>query len=447
MSEVIPVAALTAARPHWWQDPYAVLLRTAIVIGWLPGFTLGLLLMLELAVLRQAGMGWWPHAQTHAHAQIYGFVGLFFFGVATQILPRFLSQPLVGRGWLSLGALLLGASLLGRLSIQPFGASALRNGLLIAVAWTGLVGAALIVGVFARTAVLSARPPERWQALLLLGFISWLGGALASFWGTMSLAQGQMLVAQPVNELVLFLGLWGFATPATMAVGIRVFPNFLLLQSPRDRAQVISIGIYAAGVAVMSSSWLIQVASIEALAICQLLRFIGWLLLAGGGSGFLWSLRVFESPARESVSPHITLPTRLWFRIAYGYLFAALMLGMVFAAREWLGGPPASSTEMSAQRHTLAMGYLMPLIIGMAGRILPEFSGEMTRHPRVLASLVWLWIVGAALRVGGELWSGYTGPGMVFMTIGATLAFTGFAWFSVRLWLAIGRRRPDAFGT
>jgi hypothetical protein len=70
----------------------------------------------------------------------------------------------------------------------------------------------------------------------------------------------------------------------------------------------------------------------------------------------------------------------------------------------------------------------------------------MTRRPRVLGALVWLWISGAGLRVVGELWGGYSGPGTLPMTAGAVLAFIGFAWFSVRLWASIGRRRLDALG-
>ena len=69
VSEVIPLSVLTGARPPWWHDAYGVLLRTSLVVGWLPGFTLGLVLMLELALFHQVGIGWWPHAETHAHAQ------------------------------------------------------------------------------------------------------------------------------------------------------------------------------------------------------------------------------------------------------------------------------------------------------------------------------------------------------------------------------------------
>ena len=164
MSDVIPVGALTVARPLWWQDPYGVLLRTAVIVGWLPGFALGLVLLLELALLQRVGVGWWPHAQTHAHAQIYGFVGLFFFGVATQILPRFLGRPLEGRAIVSLGGLLLGTSLIGRLSVQPFPSGSLRDTCLHVAAWVGLLGGLVIFLVFARNVALTSRPRERWHS-------------------------------------------------------------------------------------------------------------------------------------------------------------------------------------------------------------------------------------------------------------------------------------------
>jgi hypothetical protein len=437
---------LTGARRPWWQDPYGVLLRTAVVVGWLPGFSLGLVLLLELALLQRLGAGWWPHAQTHAHAQIYGFAGLFFFGVATQILPRFLGHPLTGRGTISAGGLLLGASLIARLSVQPFASGTLRDAALLAAAWIGMLGGALIVVVFARAVVASARPRERWQLLLGLGLLSWALGMLAVFWSTVALAQGQMLIPQPIQELALHLGLWGFIVPVTLAVSLRAFPNLLLLRPGPVLAQRGAIAVYIVGFASVALTWFAQAAFIITVDIAAGPRAAGWLAMALGGGLLVWSLRVYEPPSRASQAPHITEPTRLWFRLAAGYLLLALIGSVYFSIREAVFSAPASALEMSATRHALAMGYLMPLIVGMAGRILPEHSGDMTRRSRELAAMVWLWLVGAGLRVAGELWSGYAGPGAVLMSVGATLAFFGFAWFSIRLWASIGRRRPETLG-
>ena len=393
MSDVIPVGSLTAERPPWWQDPYGVLLRTAVVVGWLPGFALGLVLLLELALLQRAGVGWWPHAQTHAHAQVYGFVGLFFFGVASQILPRFLGRPLEGRPLVSFGGLLLGVSLLARLAVQPFGSTELRDVLMHLAAWVGLMGGVAVVLVFARNVALSSRSRERWQILMGLGLVSWLLGMLAIFWSTVALAQGQMLVPRPIYELSLQLGLWGFVVPVTLAVGLRAFPNLLLLRPGAAHAQRAAIVCYALGVTTVAATWLAQASLLTTVDEMAGPRAVGWMAMALGGAILIWSLRVYEPPVRASQAPHITEPTRLWFRLAAGYLLLALFLSAYFAIREGFAGVTASALEMSAVRHALGMGYVMPLIIGMAGRILPELSGDMTRHPREHAMLMWLWLI------------------------------------------------------
>jgi hypothetical protein len=322
----------------------------------------------------------------------------------------------------------------------------LRDGLMLLTAIVGLLGALLTVLPFALTAMSSPRRWEAWQRLVLVGFGCWILGSIASFVGTLGLAAGQMLIAQALNELVIVAGLWGFAACVTLAVGFRIFPNFLLLQPMRTRSMAGATVLYGLGLALVGAGWSGQAVSDDQLSTWQMLRAMGWLFLTSGGAGLIWSLRIFEAPLRESVAPHITYPTKLWFRIAYTYFLLSLGMGSWFAVREWLNGVIPDGTALSAQRHAIAMGYLMPIIVGMAGRILPEFSAEMARRQKVLTALVWSWIVGAGLRIGGELWTGYNTPGMIVMVAGATLAFLGFAWFSVRLWVSIGRRKPETIG-
>jgi hypothetical protein len=297
--------------------------------------------------------------------------------------------------------------------------------------------------IFARAVASSSRARGRWQLFLGLGLASWMLGILAVFWSTIALAEGQMLIPQPIQELSLHFGLWGFSVPVTLAVGLRAFPNLLLLRPGSASGQRTASLAYIVGTTVVAVTWLVQASQIATNELTAMPRAVGWLVMASGGAMLVWSLRIYEPPLRASQAPHITEPTRLWFRLAVAFLLFALMFNAYFSMREALTGVGASAVEISAVRHSLAMGYLMPLIIGMAGRILPELSGDMTRHPKELAFLMWLWLAGAGLRVAGELWTGYVGPGAMMMAVGATLAFLGFAWFSVRLWASVGRRRPQ----
>jgi hypothetical protein len=118
-------------------------------------------------------------------------------------------------------------------------------------------------------------------------------------------------------------------------------------------------------------------------------------------------------------------------------LLVAAATNLGIATQETLGGT-ASLTQLSAARHLLAQGFLLPLIVLMAARILPGYSRYMLYRPRLLAALVWSLLVGAALRGGGGLIGGY-GPGWnVLVALGGALAVIAFAVFAVGLWRATG---------
>ena len=99
-------------------------------------------------------------------------------------------------------------------------------------------------------------------------------------------------------------------------------------------------------------------------------------------------------------------------------------------------GVPLSLTEASAARHLLAQGFLLPVIVYMAARILPGYSGYMLHRPRLLATLVWSLLAGAALRGGAELIGGYAPGWGAAVALGGTLAVVVFVVFGVGLWRA-----------
>jgi hypothetical protein len=69
-------------------------------------------------------------------------------------------------------------------------------------------------------------------------------------------------------------------------------------------------------------------------------------------------------------------------------------------------GVPTSLTELSSARHLVAHGFLLPVMVYMAARILPGYSGYMLHRARLLAGLVWTLLIGATLRGGAELLAG-----------------------------------------
>jgi hypothetical protein len=65
-----------------------------------------------------------------------------------------------------------------------------------------------------------------------------------------------------------------------------------------------------------------------------------------------------------------------------------------------------STTELSAARHSLAQGFLLPLMVSMASRLLPIYSADALRRRGLLEVTVDLLMVGAHVRVGAEMIGG-----------------------------------------
>jgi uncharacterized protein involved in response to NO len=157
------------------------------------------------------------------------------------------------------------------------------------------------------------------------------------------------------------------------------------------------------------------------------------------------ALRLYEPAARPSGRPQITNPTRTWFRLAYLWLLGAALVLAWLSAREAFGGLPASFTELSAARHAITMGFLMVMLVGMAARILPGYSGWATPRPRFLTVMIGLLLAGALLRVGGELSGGYGGIYGPLTGLGGLLGAFGYLLFAATLWPALGRLpNPDS---
>ncbi|MBA2447127.1 MAG: NnrS family protein [Chloroflexi bacterium] len=426
------------ARPT--IDPYPALARAALLLAWAPGFGLGLYLLLGIVLQWDVGAGWLPLGQAHGHAQVFGFTALFILAVGTVLFPRFLSAPLTRPRQARLGGILIAVGVGLRFLLQPLEAGLTRGVGLVLAAALELVGAGLFAHATLGVARASIQPWAAWRRALALGLGSLVLGYLLNLAASLELAGGRAIVSPALDEALLHLGIWGFIVPVTLAVGLKIFPQFLLLRPPRARLFGPAIVAYGIGMALVVAGWLVQGWRPELIAEARWLRLGGWSTQTAALLLHTFALRLFEPAARRSGMPHITNPTRLWFRLAFGWLLVAVALGAFFAARESTTGSAVGFVEASAQRHALTMGYLLPLLVGMAGRILPGFSGEMTRRPRVLAGMVWLLLVGATLRVGGQLLGGYVGLAGMLTALGGTLAFLGFAWFAWLLWPTLGRK-------
>jgi hypothetical protein len=211
-----------------------------------------------------------------------------------------------------------------------------------------------------------------------------------------------------------------------LAVSGRVFPKFLLLRPTRDALIRPALALWTLGSLGTPAVWVVLQGAPAARTLTVLAQLVAAVLFVAG-------LRLYELPTRASGTPYVTNPTRRWARLAFAMLLVAAAANLGIATAETLG-ITTTLTQLSAARHLLAQGFLLPLIVLMAARILPGYSGYMLHRSRLLAALVWSLLIGAALRGGAELVGGYSPGWSLLVALGGTLTVIAFTVFAVGLW-------------
>ncbi len=419
------------SRTALLNNPHALLIRTSLALGTLVGFALGLYLIVGFAFGLPLVATSPALVQVHGQVQALGFVGLFILGVGAQILPRFHASQLPRPRQVALGGLVLGTGLVLRAVSQPIiGGEPLRGAALILSGLLELAGVVLALSVFAAMIRRSVQPRETPLLPITMGG-SLMAALLLNVVVCVELAQGSLVAPFGHDEALLHLELWGFASTMVLAVAGRIFPRFLLLQPTREGLMLGALALWLVGSFGVPLAWLFG-------AELPVLRAVAALAQLAGACGYVVAIRLYEQPLRKSGMPHVTDPTRLWARVAFALVLLAAAANFGLALAE-AAGYPAPQTGISAARHALAQGFLLPVIVVMAARILPGYSGEMLHRPRLLAGLVWTLFAGAALRFAAEFAGGYAPGWGALSALGGTLGVAAFLVFAWGLWRASGR--------
>jgi hypothetical protein len=276
---------------------------------------------------------------------------------------------------------------------------------------------------------------EPWRRFVAVGGVA-LGTALALYlWCGLGLAAGDVVVPQGLDEALIHLELAGFATSLAFAVASRIFGRFLLLRtrSSLDARVPLLALLWGTGLTLVALGWIVAVPW------AAWLRFLGSLVELAVLVSWLWLIGLYSRPSRDSGTPHVTNPTRGWVRLAFLFLVLSAALHVGLFGREVIEGTPPSITELSAARHALGQGFLLPLMVPMAARLLPIFSADMLKHKLRLELTVDLLLLGAFVRVVAEAIGGYgtfTGP---LVALGGTMSVIGSAVFAVGMWSSLGR--------
>lgn len=403
----------------------AAFILAGLVFLALPGTFLGVWNLIVISEHRAATAASTAWIQAHGHAQLFGWVGSFIFGISLYVLPK-----IRGRGLKKFGMVWT-----------------------IWALWTAGVGWRWWAGIGARewrvglagSAFLELTAYVLVQRILLFGgrrqkpedLGSWLGICGFSALGLalllnlalcifVALRGDQPLFTLQWDSTFLVIALWGFAVTVAWGFSTRFVTIFLGLQAPLHwAARWLSIGI---GV----------------LVVCALARqFLAADLLALALTVYaVRALRIFNAPARPAKLIGVYKHYPAFIRLAYAWLLIGSGLGV---AAHFV---PALTGLGGASRHAITVGFIATLIFALGPRILPSFlGGRELFSVTLMAVSLWLLSVGCVLRVvsesvayssGGALWallpvSAFLELGAVVafvVNLGATLAQPTPAWFS-----------------
>jgi hypothetical protein len=120
-----------------------------------------------------------------------------------------------------------------------------------------------------------------------------------------------------------------------------------------------------------------------------------------------------------------------WFlRMSLIWLGTGMLLALVMAFE-----PLRVPTVRTAHMHALLAGFVSGMIFGVAYHVLPRFSGNALRSPRLAMVHLWTGNLGVAALVAGWLSMGLIPGGWVFLHRGGAVAFAlGAGLFIYNIW-------------
>ena len=404
------------------------------------GAVWGAWLLLRIAVSGSFTTVGIHQVNAHGHAQIFGWVGLFVMGFAYQMFPRFKGTKLA---WPRLARATLGLMLAGIL-LRAGGEAFIDT-------WPGLLSAALLgsaleiitvllfAAVLIRTMQISGKPLEAYEAYILCALFWFVFQTVYSAVHFTALA-----LAPTEAALLLQISRWqaplrdfqihGFALLMILGVSHRILDKLYHLPRPSTRRSLavlalINLAVAAeAGGFVAMRTWGHQYAAVW---------YAGVLLLFGAVASLVWSWRLDRPVWRPDRSIKFIRAAYVWLLIslALAVLLPAYQFGLL---RAFAPGSPAAELGFShayygAIRHAVTVGFISMMILGVAAKFVPVFTGVDGRTLTPLWAPFLLLNTGCALRVGFQTLTDFTPLAFPVAGISGLLEVTALAIWGLHL--------------
>jgi hypothetical protein len=395
------------------------LIFIALVVALTLGAGWGVMLLLRIATAVDYGAVPGASVQVHGVAQLWGWMALFIFAIATHLVRQNTTRP--APRWME--QLAAGLIIIGLLAFFA-GLSQRVRGQFAAIDIAGsscLLLAAVLFGLSISRSLSGAAKTQRRHGLIFL--IAWLW-----IWAACDVAvrlryRQMTVLPDPVRALLIILPVLGIGTNAIYGFGIRLIPGLLNIGRLRPRFVAFAMLLHNVGLCLfIIPQRRCGVIGAGLMFVASILYLIGIDFLRSKPSRPIYGI---------DVRGHILI------RVAFFWLLCGL--GMIVVQQFYPGLPHAYS---GAWRHALTVGFITTMILGVGQRLVPIFIRQPLASNRLMLLSAALIIVGNAGRVVLELatignWR------WTFRLMGATglLELTAIFLFALNLALTVRRRR------
>ncbi len=410
------IMGIARAREESLSRLLMAFISSGLVFMLLPGTFLGVWNLLQISG-RESVVSVSPAwLQAHGHAQVFGWIGSFIFGIGFYSIPKLrgAAKPAFGAAWACWAMWTAGVAL--RWTANVYGWQ-----------WRWMVPVSAVLELVAFLiffrAVSQHRPEssgktklEPWIWVVASAATGLLLVLLANLGTSVYLALRGATPALPhgLDQRYLVLTAWGFLVPFVWGFSAKWMSVFLGLKPVRPKLLVAAVAVNVAGIVMTLAGW-----GAEATAL-----FVVSTALA------IAALRMFE-PARQEPKTRGVHPSFPFFvRLAYGWLVVAALLGV--GAARW----DSSGGIWGASRHALTVGFIAVMVFCVGQRILPAFAGmRLLWSIRLMFAGLALLTVGCTLRVSSEVlayqgWADWAWP---VLTVSALLELAGVACFAINI--------------
>lgn len=412
--------------------------KFGIVFGFI-GWTFGAVNLAYIALKRSYFELPIPVILSHAHIQIFGWVGLFVMGFAYQAFPRFKFVSLWNPRLANLSLWIMVFSIL----LTTLSWALLPSNTFFILGVFGSIGELIAIVIFfvviLKTMNRAVEKRQFWEKYVFTALMFFLIQALFNpllFYlvGDASLKSNMSLLIERVAGFVApyqDIQLFGFIVMMIFGVSQRFVPFVFNTKEPSRRLGDFLFYMFLFSLLLsVSLHLLIRIYKLEFLRPFILVPYLGFFITS---SGVISNIGIFGKAKDTSRSIK-------FIRAAYIWLIVSMLLLFFLPLYSHFVHGMFSHNYFGAYRHALTVGFISLMIMGVASRVTPIMSGVDPKNSLMVPFV--LINIGNAMRVTSQILGDFEGiigdSLMVWNTISLTssgfIQVIGFSLWAYDTW-------------